>query len=445
MRMIREKIEALIRFVTIDIWKISLLELTRGKALAVKYLKILLLSVRGFNEDKCQLRASALTFYTLLSIVPVAALLFGIAKGFALEKILEKQLLEKLAEHEAVLMKVIDFSNALLKNTRGGVIAGIGVALLFWAVVKVLGHIELSFNDIWNVKATRSFIRKISDYLTIMLISPLLLILSGGLTVFITAQVQMIAEKVYILGMIAPVIFLVLKLLPYVLLWLFFCFFYLVMPNTKVNFRAGFLAAMVAGTLFQLVQWGYINFQVGVAKYNAIYGSFAALPLFLIWLQLSWLVVLFGAEISFAVQNVDTYEFELEPLKISPLSRKLFSLLVAQLVVKNFSKGEKPLTAPQISHALGLPIRLVHQILFTFVDCELFSKVETKYLKEPAYQPARDVNFFTISHVVEALEKEGADNIPLVQNPELNKISDALEKFSDTLAKSPANLLLKDI
>ncbi len=445
MRIVREKIETLINFITKDIWKISLLELTKGKALAVKYLRIIILSVRGFNEDKCQLRASALTFYTLLSIVPVFAMLFGIAKGFGFEKILEKQLLEKFAEHETVVLKIIDFSISLLKNTRGGVIAGIGVVLLIWAVVKVLGHIELSFNDIWNVKTTRSFTRKIADYLSIMLISPIFLILSSGIAVFITSQIEMITKQVSFLGIIAPLIFLALKLLPYLLMWLFFCFIYLVIPNTKVKFGAGFLAAVVAGTIFQVVQFLYIYFQVGVAKYNAIYGSFAALPLFLIWLQLSWLVVLFGAEISFAVQNVDTYEFELEPLQISPFSKKLFSLLIAHLVVKNFSKGEKPLDAPQIAHVLGLPIRLVHQILFTFVNCRLFSKVETQELKEPAYQPARDINFFSVNHVVEALEKEGTDNIPVTQTNELKTISETLEKFSDTITQSPTNRLLKDI
>ncbi len=445
MRIVREKIETLINFITKDIWKISLLELTKGKALAVKYLRIIILSVRGFNEDKCQLRASALTFYTLLSIVPVFAMLFGIAKGFGFEKILEKQLLEKFAEHETVVLKIIDFSISLLKNTRGGVIAGIGVVLLIWAVVKVLGHIELSFNDIWNVKTTRSFTRKIADYLSIMLISPIFLILSSGIAVFITSQIEMITKQVSFLGIIAPLIFLALKLLPYLLMWLFFCFIYLVIPNTKVKFGAGFLAAVVAGTIFQVVQFLYIYFQVGVAKYNAIYGSFAALPLFLIWLQLSWLVVLFGAEISFAVQNVDTYEFELEPLQISPFSKKLFSLLIAHLVVKNFSKGEKPLAAPQMSHVLGLPIRLVHQILFTFVNCRLFSKVETQELKEPAYQPARDINFFSVNHVVEALEKEGTDNIPVTQTNELKTISETLEKFSDTITQSPTNRLLKDI
>jgi membrane protein len=181
-----------------------------------------------------------------------------------------------------------------------------------------------------------------SDYLSLMLICPVLAILSSSLTVFVTTQVNLILEKFSILGVFSPVVFLFLKILPYCLLWSLFTFCYIFMPNTKVRFSAGLLGGIVAGTVFQIVQWGYITFQIGVVRYNAIYGSFAVLPLFLVWLELSWLIVLFGAELSFAYQNVDTYEFEPDALQASHRIKTLLSLQITHHLIKNFATGAPP-------------------------------------------------------------------------------------------------------
>src|SRR3972149_3873262 len=289
-------IPKIISFIKTDIWRIRLEELPRQKSFFIKQLRIFLLAFRGFTEDKCQLRASALTFYSMLSIVPVIALIFAIGKGFGLEKLLEKQLSTMLKGQQEVMQQVLTFANSLLENTSGGLIAGVGVVLLLYAVMQVLSNIENSFNDIWQIKRDRSFVRKFSDYLSIMLIAPVLIIMSGSITIFITTQITRITESIELIGFFSPLIFLLLKLLPYCMIWLLFTFIYIVMPNTKVNFKSALIAGIIAGTIFQVSEWAYISFQIGVAKYNAIYGSFAAMPLFLIWLQTSWLIVLFGAE-----------------------------------------------------------------------------------------------------------------------------------------------------
>ena len=329
-------------FMKHDIWRIRRTKLSPGKSFILNLVRVLLLSIRGFDEDKCQLRASALTFYSLVSIVPVAAMAFGIAKGFGFEKILEEQLRNKLAGHEDILANIIQFSHALLANTQGGLIAGIGLVVLFWAVLKVLGQIEYSFNDIWGIKEKRTFGRMFGDYLSLMLICPVILILSGGVTVFVTTQVNLIMEKFTILGSFSPIIFFLLKLLPYTLLWGLFTFLYIFMPNTKVKLSAGLIAGIIAGTTFQIVQWVYITFQIGVVQYNAIYGSFAALPLFLAWIQLSWLIVLYGAELSFAYQNVDTYEFEPDALQASHRLKTLLSLQITHHLIQNFIRERNP-------------------------------------------------------------------------------------------------------
>ena len=300
----------ILHFIRVDIWRIRLRNLPPKKSFLIKQLRIVLLALRGFGDDKCLLRASALTFYSLLSIVPVLAMAFGIAKGFGLETELVarlSELPERFPGQEKVLNDVIESAKNLLENTKEGVIAGIGVAVLFWTIIKVLGNIEKSFNDIWGVKKARSIGRKLSDYLSMMLVCPILFVMSSSVTVFIAGQIRLVTEKIALLGAISPFIFAILRLFPYCVIWIMFSFLYIFMPNTKVNFRSGILAGIVAGTTYQVVQWVYITFQIGVTKYNAIYGSFAALPLFLVWLQLSWLIVLFGEEISFAYQNVDTY------------------------------------------------------------------------------------------------------------------------------------------
>jgi membrane protein len=428
---IGDQISHFFSFIQVDIWRIRLADLPFGKSFLIKQLRML--------------RASSLTFYTLLSIVPVAAMFFGVAKGFGFERRLEKELFEKFAGQEEVLSQVINFSNSLLEQTQGGLIAGIGLLVLFWSVLKVLGHIEMALNDIWGIKESRSWGRKFSDYLSIMLISPLLVLMSGSATVFIKTEVTQITQKVELLGVISPLIFSLLKFAPYVLIWALFTILYIIMPNTKVNFKAGLLGGVVAGTLYQIAQWGYISFQIGAAKYNAIYGSFAALPLFLMWLQISWWIVLFGAELSFANQNVDTYEYEPDSLKVSPRFKKLLALQIAHLLIKKFENGDRPLTDSQISAQLEMPIRLVHNLLFDLVESGLVSEIKTKADKKFAYQPARDINQLTIQSVLEALDHKGTEDIPVAMTEEYQALTDALHEFSEAMESSPANKLLKDI
>ena len=435
------------RFVSVDVWRIQLEDLPFGKSFLVKQLRIILLTLRGFVEDKCFFRASSLTFNTLLSIVPVVAILFGVAKGFGFESRLKQELFDKFPgeSQQEVLLKVFDFAESLLQATKGGLIAGIGMVILFWSVINVLSHIEASLNDIWEIKESRSWGRKFSDYLAVMLISPLLILLSSSATVFITTQVIQLTEQIQLLGMISPLIFLSFKLIPYVLIWILFTIIYILMPNTRVKLKAGIFAGIIAGTIFQFVQWGYISFQVGAARYNAIYGSFAALPLFLMWVQVSWWVVLFGAELSFANQNVGTYEYEPDSRKVSPAFKKVLTLHVAHLLVKNFAVGGRPLTDAEIGARLKIPIRLVHNILYDLVQSKVITETTTRTEQEYGYQPARDINTLTIKYVVDAVDHNGTNDIPVARTGEFAALEQALDKFREEMDASPANKLLKDI
>jgi len=438
-------LKKVIAFLTGGIWRIRAGSLPRSQFFWFNQLRIFLLAIRGFDEDKCQLRASALTFYSLLSIVPVVAMAFGVAKGFGFQKNLETLLIEKMPGQEEVVNRIIAFSQSLLENTQGGVIAGVGVAILFWTVIKVLGNIEQAFNNIWGIPKGRNFARKFSDYLSIMLICPILLIMSSSLTVLITSQVTLIVEKLSFLGPVGMLILAVLKILPYAVMWALFTFIYIFMPNTKVNFKSGLFAGIVAGSIYQLVQWAYINFQIGVSKYGAIYGSFAALPLFLFWLHISWLIVLFGAELSFAEQNVDTYEFEPDSVKASKRFKELSALCIAHLCVKRFDKGEKPMEVKEISQALEMPIRLVNLILFELTESGVLTEIKAGNGRNAAYQPARDIEDLTIASVIDMMDSRGVGEVPFTMDEADKKINASLCAIQEAVKRSPENHALKDI
>jgi len=403
-----------------------------------------ILSIRGIMQDKAPLRASALTFYSLLSVVPVAAMIFGIAKGFGFENTLERMLMKSLEGQEQIVERVVAFSHAMLESVKGGFVAGIGLVVLFYTIIKILSNIESALNDIWGIKRSRSLGRKITDYLSIMLIGPVLLVLSSTLTVLVSSGVTRAVEGISYLKIVSPGISFLLGFLPYLSLWILFSFVFIFVPNTKIKFSSGILGGIIAGTLYHIFQWGYIHLQISVAKYNAIYGSFAALPLFFVWLQVSWLIVLFGAEIAFAHQNVETYEFEQDCLTVSHSFKRLLSLGVFHRLIKNFVQGEKPWDVGRISHEMEIPSRLVNQILHDLGASGLVSEVKVGETRV-GYEPAQDPDGMTLKSVIDTLEKYGSHDIPVAKTESLEKIADHLKAFDDLIASSEANLKLKDL
>ena len=428
------------QFMRNDLWTTPQHDLPPYKRRLLRALRVVILSVRGFKEDHCQLHASALTLYCLLSIVPVVAMAFGVAKGFGFEERLEQQILEQMPEQEAVLIQVVGFAKTMLDNTKGGLVAGIGIAVLFFAVLKVIGYIEESFNHIWKVKKGRPLRKKFSDYLSLMLIGPILIMVSGSVQVFVANQLDRLGEISQVGGLFA---LNMLAWVPYLILWLLFSFVYIFMPNTKVEFKPGIVAGIVMGTLYHFVQWAYVSLQVGVASYNAIYGSFAALPLFLFWLQLSWLIVLLGAELTYYLQLLMKHEYHPRSLEISFALRKQIALLLMHQVVKRFGRGESAMSADQMADAAGLPIRLARQLVEQLSDAGILVRLAAEEGDEVTFQPARDPDLITISDVIEALEQRGDSQLPVTSSSELEQFSAALEAFHNRVSESPENRLLK--
>jgi membrane protein len=442
-------ISKIIRFLEEDIWEIRLKALPAVKAYPIRYLRVGVLAIRRFHADKCSQKASALTYYSLLSIVPVLAMVFGIAKGFGLQKMIENQVMEtaqKANWQPEFVDRLLGFSRTLLENAKGGLIAGVGVIMVFWTVISIMGHIEESFNEIWEVKKPRSLRRKFSDYLSVMILAPVLLIISSSASVLVATQIKGIVQKVSLLGVFAPVITFLLQLLPYASIWILLTVLYLLMPNTKVPPRSAILAGVATGTIYQIVQWIYIKFQIGVSSYGAIYGSFAALPLFLGWLQLNCMIVLFGAEIAVAHEHYETYGYHPDYSRISLSSKKLFALRIFHLLVKKFSRGEKPLTLAQISHTLEIPVRLVRSLLHELIGAGLVTETVAEKGHDIAFQPARTVENITVKVALDAYEQHGAESASLtVSSAEEEGILTHLRRLSELLDKSPDNVALKEI
>ena len=287
--------------------------------------------------------------------------------------------------------------------------------------------------------------RKVSDYISLVVITPVLLFVSSSVTLFLSNQIKSSAEMFPLLSYIGPILSFLVSLIPYVLIWLVFTLLYIIMPNTKVNFKSAFIGGVIGGTMFQLLQWGYIYFQSSITSYGAVYGSFAALPLFLIWMQFSWLIVLFGAEVAFANQNVEHYEAESESFNISNHFKRTVTMLLLKEIIMNFKNGELPLTAEQLAKKIDFPIRLIREILYELQETGIISETVTKSVKEGAYQPAQDIDNLTIGYVIEVLDKRGNDDLHIEDSKELERMKKIIDGFMEEIKTSKNNKLIYEL
>ena len=433
----------IISFIKEDIWLLHEQKLPLFKAALIKSLKIVILSVQGFSRDLCPLRASALTLYSILSIVPVFAMLFGIAKGFGFETMLEKRLLEQAPDQDAMVLQLISFAQNLLESTKGGVVAGIGIVVLFWTIINVIGNIEESFNYIWKIGSGRSISRKFSDYLSLMLLAPVLLIASSSITVFLDTKITWLISVIELPEFGIWLVVKALSLSPLVLMIALFTFTFIFMPNHKINVRAGIIAGIVAGILYHLLQWAYLSLQIGVSSYNAIYGSFAALPLFVVWLQMGWMIVLFGCEMAFFLQNYEIYRNDSCYSDLSFSLKKVIALQIAHLIIKNFIQLNNPLTADEIATKLVIPIAIIQPVLSTLIASHIIVEFKNQDEGDEVYLPAVDINRLTIAYIINALEQCGQNHLPDINQEQL--FMNAINNFRELMEASEQNRLLKDI
>ena len=410
-----------------------------------KIARIIVLSGKFYVRDKIVRQAQALTYYTLFSIVPFAALCFGIAKGFQLEKTLKRILNEQFAQHQETLNWVYEFADSTLEHAKGGLIAGVGVVLLFVAVIRLAASIEDTFNQLWGLPQRRSILGKLNSYVTLMVVTPLLLIVVGSSTVLVkTLLTKFLMSVPGALGLWLSPLLIVSQLLPYIIAWAVFSGIYFVVPNTHVRVSSALVGGAVAGTAFQILQSSLIVIQVALAKYNTIYGSFAALPLFLLWLQWSWQITLYGAVLAFVHQNAPSGKFELGDLKLTRRERRKYLMAITQLVMKNYAKGQGITSLQEISNTLHLPLSRARDLIAELLDCRIL--LESSDIEQQAgYVPARPGKNLKVMDVFDLLDTAGGSEIVYPPTPDLAPLEAACGAMREAAGKHPDNRSLEKI
>jgi membrane protein len=419
--------------------------LRRSVPFWVRQKRIIYLLYSGIKRDNIYIKASALTFYTILSVIPMVALAFGIAKGFGLHDELRAQIIMQFHNQEQVMNWILDFANNTLEQTSGGWLAGIGVAFLFSTVGQLLRYVENTFNSIWKVEETRVWYRQVTDYLAVIILVPALFVASSSATVLGTTRLNDILSQSDMLEGLKPVVSFLVQLIPFILLFTLATAAFLAMPNTRVKVRTALVAGLVTGIAMQILQILYVEAQMGITRLGALYGSFAAIPLLMVWVQMSWVVLLVGAQLSYYLQNITRYEFEFDVQTVSPRQKKRLSLLVMHSLINDFVEGVKPRSPEEISLELSLPVRTIHDCLDQLREASLVTEIWNDETEKYVYQPGTDVNRMTLSFVLDKIDSSGSLHKIVINNSDYRKIDSALTRFESIVASSDANILLRDL
>lgn len=417
----------------------------RRISLKVNIVKTANLTVRTFMSADLQSKACAMTYRTLLAVVPALALLFAIGRGFGFQNFLEKQLYSYFPSQTKALEMAFSFVDSCLAQASEGLFVGVGIVFLLWTIISLLSSVEETFNQIWGAVSDRSIFRKVTDYLAICIILPILMICSGGLQIFMSNTIQRLLP----FDALTPVISVLLDCVSYIFAWLFFAGAYILIPNTKVKFKNAIVAGIIAGTGFQILQWLFVSGQLYVAKYNAIYGSFSFLPLMLIWMQLSWVITLAGALICCSAQNIFLFSFEKQIDSISSNYRRKVALAILTVIVHRFKDGLQALTIAQLSDYCLIPPRLTKVVATYLLDCGLLDKIvpaDADELEDDMpLQPSRSLEFYTVGNVLNSIASHGAaDFIPGFEES-FKAIDDICDSITDKIKSSQQNILLTDI
>jgi membrane protein len=385
-------------FLKHQVWQMDLKPLSKVKRNGLIVLRIVIVTFEDWTNGSLNSRASALTYFSLFSIVPVFALLFGIAKGFGLDQLLIKWMTYNLLWAGDALPVILNFTNSLLEHTKGGLIAVVGLIFLFYAVINMLGRIEDAMNDIHHIEKKRSILRKFTDYSAITALAPLFLLVSSAAQIWFYHTLRDMSDPLSFNGYWRPLF----RFIPYVMSWILFACLYIMMPNEKVKIKPALFAAFVAGTLFQFWQYIYVNFQIGVAQYNAIYGSFAALPLLLLFLYYSWVIFLVGGKIAYSIEHIHRIQIERSSGTLSMLQQKIIYTLLVHAVVKRFEHAKEPPTVQTLAASYKLPEHVVKRMLQALVNASVLREVNDAQV---GYQPAFDIHKMTVGFLLRLMEQ----------------------------------------
>lgn len=435
------KAKAISYFFKKEIWR-DYSNKPRHKRIAIALTRMTILAIERFTTRRIVNSAAALTYSTLLAIVPILAVVFAIARGFGYNKYIEEWFRNVLSSQPQAADTIIGFVNSYLVHTQSGIILGIGLVFMLWTVTMLIRNIEMAFNSIWQVKKPRSFFRTVTDYMGMFILAPIIIVLTSGISIFMAA----FANKTDGVELLKPMARFLIDLTPYMLMSGIFIALYVFMPNTKVKLKCAIGPGILAGVAMQGLQLFYIHSQIWVSSYNAIYGSFAALPLFMLWVQISWNICLFGAELCYTSQNMEEYAFRTETYEICPRYRVIMAMLITRAICRRFEKGLAPYTALQLKHVTNIPIRITQDILYELIELGLINEISGDEKGEVSvYQPAQDLKRMSVGLLIDKYETKGKWNLKLdMQDANHDKWNSIIAIHKDYLKKQK-DILLKDL
>ncbi len=421
------------------VWEQNLQEMPWAKRVLLRQLQIMVLVIRDFYNNRSLLRAAALTYYTILSLVPLLALTFALLKAFGVQNQLQPLILDKLNVGDGQIAEAIV---GYINNTQVAQMGAVGLVFLLIAVISLLTNIEAAFNDIWGVNALRPMLRRFSDYLSVILVGPVLLISAISMTSSLISH--SFTQRLLEMQMIGSLIVFVLKITPFIFMWLAFTLLYVFMSNIKVQWRAALIGGVVGGTLWQIAQLGYVHFQVGVARYNAIYGTMAALPIFMVWVYLSWVIVLFGLGVCYAKQNLRTGARDLRREEVNRRSFEQVALALLVTLADRFHRGDPAINHDQLARSLYVPPRLCRAILTQLEQLGLVTEI-SGLAGWPSYQLGRDANNLSVSEIYSMLRNVGEDVMYLHPHPQTTVALETCRNLNDLVDNEFGTVTLKDL
>ncbi len=437
-----EFLSSLHQFFTKDIWRQDFSKLSKARAFLYQQIVLSYLVARAFIQDRLLVRASALVYATLLSIVPLLAVMFSLLKGFGFHNKLEPMLYKVMTPlGEQATQTVVPTIVGFVNNVNVGALGGIGFLFLFLSVLSIINNTERAFNDIWKVKHVRSLQRRFSDYLSVILLGPVLLFIILG----ITASIQSFFI-VQAISKIPGVSFLFNKTAPIIASWFAFLFLYIFIPNTKVKVGSAFIGAVFAGTIWQVSNVFFARFIVTSYQEGAkaaLYAGFATLPLFLVWLFLSWAIVLLGAEISYAHQNMNNITWEVRNTQYSQKVRDNLALRIILIIGKNFYRGELVPTSGQLADRLRVPERLLNDILTELVEIGFLYPIEGDATR---YTLAKSLENLTLDEIMIGLRTYGVNELSADGEDEISVLTEKIQSdYENALSAAFKNKSVKDI
>lgn len=432
------------QFITHDIWSITNEDVRGIRLWLINACKAACLSIRFFTAHRTMERASALTYYTMLALVPCIALLLGLGRGFGLQDIVSYTLHQNLQGQEAIIDYISTFANAYLVQAKSSVIVGVGIVMLFYVVYSLINNVENVLNEIWQQKQGRTHLRKVTDYISIIVLLPIFLVIITGAQIFLQTYIK--TDLIHYSHELSQSLLSMLRWIPYVMTILMLTFIYIVIPNCKVKFRNAFAAALIAGTAFSIFQYFYISGQIWVSKYNAIYGSFAALPLFLLWIQTTWIICLYGAELSYATQNIQNYDFVNEASRLSRLDRDFLLMLVAAHVYRRFSLHLEAPTTQMIGQELRLPARLTGELVRQLADLGVIrEEVPADNHLPNSWSIGYESDTFSVASLLDLLHTSGANLLKENHSQAFRQEWQLFQSIHQTAISRGEVLLLRDI